>query len=84
MVSSAYIITLHLCRADGRSFTNTLKRSGPRMDPCGTPADTSVHSVCVRARARQYVLLSAVACSLLFHVNAEYTVQYAFHTHRFY
>ena len=32
--------------------------------------------VCVRVRMRRYVLLSAVASSLLFHVNAEYTVQY--------
>ena len=32
--------------------------------------------VCVRVCTRRYVLLSSVACSLLFHVNAEYTVQY--------
>ena len=34
--------------------------------------------VCVRVRVFTHVnvLLSAVACSLLFHVNAEYTVQY--------
>ena len=33
--------------------------------------------VCVCVCTRRNVLLSAVACSLLFHVNAEYTVQYA-------
>ena len=34
--------------------------------------------VCVRAHVHtcRYVLLSAVTSSLLFHVNAEYTVQY--------
>ena len=33
MVASAYIITVLLVRADGKSFTKILKRSGPRMDP---------------------------------------------------
>ena len=32
--------------------------------------------MCVCVCTHQYVLLSAVACSLLFHMNAEYTVQY--------
>ena len=36
--------------------------------------------VCVHVRARTHmpicVILSAVACSLLFRVNAEYTLQY--------
>ena len=32
--------------------------------------------VCARTHMSICVILSAVACSLLFHVNAEYTLQY--------
>ena len=40
VVSSAYIVKLNISRAAVMSLTYIMNRSGPNIDPCGTPMES--------------------------------------------
>ena len=44
VVSSAYKLIVQLITTVGRSFRNTRNRSGLRIEPCGIPTETEIHS----------------------------------------
>ena len=43
MVSSAYIVQLNISLAAVMSFTYIMNRSGPNIDPCGTPMEIGAY-----------------------------------------
>ena len=43
VVSSAYIVKLNTALAALMSFTYIMNRSGPNIDPCGTPMESGAY-----------------------------------------
>ena len=43
VVSSAYIVQLNISLAAVMSFTYIMNRSGPNIDPCGTPMECGAY-----------------------------------------
>ena len=45
VVSSAYISMVELFKCKGISFTNKRNKTGPRIDPCGTPSAQMLYAL---------------------------------------